>query len=235
MWRLIFHWLVAKPLMTFVLGLDVRDRDRLPRHGPAIVVANHNSHVDTVALLSLFPTGVVRTVRPVAAADYFLRNRALSWFSRRCLGILPFDRHALRDGGDPLVDCVAALDRGEILILFPEGSRGEPEQRQPFRKGICHLARRRPSVPIVPVHLHGCGRVLPKGSVLPVPMRCTALVGTPMTAPTGDATRFVDELETAMTRLAEGTTFPELESPRATDRSAESVPGSRRPRRRRAR
>jgi 1-acyl-sn-glycerol-3-phosphate acyltransferase len=209
MWRLVFHWLVAKPLMTVVLGLDVRDRERLPRHGPAIIVANHNSHVDTVALISLFPSGVVGKVRPVAAADYFLRNRVLSWISRRCLGILPFDRHSLADGGDPLVDCVAALDRSEILILFPEGSRGEPERLQRFKKGICHLARRRPSVPIVPVYLHGCGRVLPKGAVLPVPLRCTAFVGTPVAGPVEDATRFVDELEATMTRLVDGTPFPE--------------------------
>lgn len=209
MWRLVFHWLVAKPLMAFVIGLDVRDRERLPRNGPAIIVANHNSHVDTVALTSLFPSRVVGKVRPVAAADYFLRNRVLSWFSRRCLGILPFDRHGLGDGGDPLAGCVAALDRGEILILFPEGSRGEPERLQRFKKGICHLARRRPSVPIVPVYLHGCGRVLPKGAVLPVPLRCTAFVGTPVAIRTEDTTRFVDELEAAMTRLAAGTPFPE--------------------------
>jgi 1-acyl-sn-glycerol-3-phosphate acyltransferase len=208
MWRLVFHWLVAKPLMAVVLGFDVRNQDRLPRRGPAIVVANHNSHVDTVALTSLFPSRVIAKVRPVAAADYFLRNRVLSWFSRRCLGILPFDRHGLEGGEDPLVDCVAALDRGEILILFPEGSRGEPERLQRFKKGICHLARRRPSVPIVPVYLHGCGRVLPKGAVLPIPLRCTAFIGTPVTAPVADTTRFVAELEAAMTRLANGASFP---------------------------
>lgn len=209
MWRLVFHWLVAKPLMAGAIGLDVRDRERLPRRGPAIIVANHNSHVDTVALISLFPSRVVNKVRPVAAADYFLRNRVLSWFSRRCLGILPFDRHRLGDGGDPLADCVAALDRGEMLILFPEGSRGEPERLQRFKKGIGHLARRRPSVPIVPVYLHGCGRVLPKGAVLPVPLRCTAFVGTPVASPAEDATQFVAELEATMTRLVAGTPFPE--------------------------
>lgn len=209
MWRLVFHWLVAKPLMALAIGLDVRDRERLPRRGPAIIVANHNSHVDTVALISLFPSAVVGKVRPVAAADYFLRNRALSWFSRHCLGILPLDRHRTGDGDDPLAGCVAALDRDEILILFPEGSRGEPERLQRFRKGICHLARRRPSVPIVPVYLHGCGRVLPKGAVLPVPLRCTAFVGTPVTGPAEDTTRFVDDLEATMTRLVDGTRFPE--------------------------
>ncbi|MFC4859485.1 hypothetical protein [Actinophytocola glycyrrhizae] len=76
---------------------------------------------------------------------------------------------------------------------------------QRFKKGICHLARRRPSVPIVPVYLHGCGRVLPKGAVLPAPLRCTAFVGTPVTGPAEDATRFVDELEATVTQLVDGT------------------------------
>lgn len=82
----------------------------------------------------LVPAKIVRTVRPVAAADYFLRNRAMSWFARKCVGILPFDRDSLKNGRDPFDECVQALDRGEILILFPEGSRGEPERVQHFKK-----------------------------------------------------------------------------------------------------
>lgn len=170
MWRLVFHWLVTKPIMLLVVGLNVRNRDRLPQHGPAIIVANHNSHADTVALMSLFPSKTLRTVRPVAAADYFLRNRAMSWFARKCIGILPFDRDALKNGRDPFDECVQALDRGEILILFPEGSRGEPERMQRFKKGVYHLAARRPDVPVTPIYLHGLGKVLPKGAFIPLPL-----------------------------------------------------------------
>lgn len=177
MWRLVFHWLVTKPIMLLVVGLNVRNRDRLPQHGPAIIVANHNSHADTVALMSLFPSKTLRTVRPVAAADYFLRNRAMSWFARKCIGILPFDRDALKNGRDPFDECVQALDRGEILILFPEGSRGEPERMQRFKKGVYHLAARRPDVPVTPIYLHGLGKVLPKGAFIPLPLFCDAFIG----------------------------------------------------------
>lgn len=208
MWRIAFHWLMIKPLMLLVVGLNVRHRERLPTSGPAVVVANHNSHADTVALTSLFPTSVVPKVRPVAAADYFLSNRALSWFSRNCFGILPISR-SRADGQDPLADCVEALDRGEILILFPEGSRGEPEQRQRFKKGIYHLARRRPDVPVVPVYLHGLGKVLPKGSFVPVPLFCDAFIGEPLSTHATDSDAFIEALETEMAALVEGTRFPE--------------------------
>lgn len=207
MWRLAFHWLVTKPVMLLIVGLNVRHLERLPRWGPAIVVANHNSHADIVALTSLFPSRVLRKVRPVAAADYFLRSRPMSWFARNCMGILPLDRHARDHGRDPLIECVEALDRGEILILFPEGSRGEPEKLQRFKKGIYHLAQRRPDVPIVPVHLHGLGKVLPKGSFVPVPLFCDAFVGSPMADRPAESHHFVEALEVAMAQLTEGTQF----------------------------
>lgn len=209
MWRLAFHWFFVKPVMLLIVGLNVRNPQAIPTQGPAIVVANHNSHADTVALTSLFPSRVLRKVRPVAAADYFLRTPALSWISRNCMGILPLDRDGIRCGADPLRDCVAALDRGEILILFPEGSRGEAEQRQRFKKGIFHLARRRPEVPIVPIYLHGLGKVLPKGAFVPVPLFCDAFVGEAITERPDDAGQFVESLEAAMTALVEGTRFPE--------------------------
>ena len=55
---------VARPLARFFTGADVIGREHLPTRGPAIVVANHNSHVDTFLLLTIFPAGTLRCVRP---------------------------------------------------------------------------------------------------------------------------------------------------------------------------
>ena len=175
--RSLFFLLIVRPLVFLVLGLNVRNRKGLPLAGPAIVVANHNSHLDTLVLLSLFPHEVLNRVRPVAAQDYFLRNRWLAWFSLKIIGIIPLRRNLKGVKEDPLAGCSAALERGEILIVFPEGSRGEPEVLSKFKTGVAHLAQRYPQIPLVPVFMHGLGRALPKGEWVLVPVVCDVLIG----------------------------------------------------------
>jgi 1-acyl-sn-glycerol-3-phosphate acyltransferase len=205
--RFLFFWLVVRPVVLVVLGLNVRHRRRLPAGGPALVVANHNSHLDAMVLMVLFSTRLLARLRPVAAADYFLRNRAMAWFSLHVLGILPIDRtprgpQRERDpAADPLAEISAALGRGEIVILFPEGTRGEPEQLAEFKSGIARLAERHPEVPVVPVYLHGLGKTLPRGAFLPVPFFCDVFIGEPVPWG-GDRKLYVAELRAQMQALA---------------------------------
>jgi 1-acyl-sn-glycerol-3-phosphate acyltransferase len=208
--RFLFFLLVVRPLVLIVLGLNVRHRERLPAAGPAVVVANHNSHLDTLVLMSLFPLRQLPNLRPVAAADYFMRNRVMAWFATRIIGIIPLRRAVRASGGDPLAEPTEALARGDILILFPEGSRGDPEQMNSFKTGIAHLAKRRPEAAVVPIFLHGLGKALPRGTFLLVPFFCDVFVGEPM-AWTGDRGSFMGELEDRTKGLATEGQFPAWE------------------------
>ncbi|MEZ5444366.1 MAG: lysophospholipid acyltransferase family protein [Gammaproteobacteria bacterium] len=198
--RRLFVVLVAWPVAVVLIGIHVRHRERLPARGPAIVAANHNSHLDTLTLLSLFPLSIIPRVRPVAAADYFLSNRLLAWISTRLVGILPIARKARKT--DPLLACYEALQRGEILIVFPEGSRGEPETMGELKTGIAHLAERHPDVPVVPVFMHGLGLALPKGEALLVPRFCDVYVGEAIRW-TGERGSFMHALHGSLEQLGQ--------------------------------
>ncbi len=137
----------------------------------------------------------------MAAVDYFFTSKAKGWFVTNIIGIIPVKRGSGKEGGNPLLACEEALDRGEILVLFPEGSRGDPETLGPLKKGIGHLACARPNVPVIPVHMHGLGKALPKGSRLLVPFNCTVTVGEPLYGKTSYSA-FVVELEAAIAKLA---------------------------------
>lgn len=191
--RALAFWLLAKPFVSLVLGTRVHGLKKLPASGPAILAANHNSHLDTLVLVTLFPTRLLPKLRPVGADDYFLQGRFRRWFALRVARVLPIDREPHAKQIHPLTPCLEALDRGEILIVFPEGSRGEPEARGPFKTGIAHLAKSRPCVPVHPVCLGGTGLALPKGEALFVPRVCRLSIGDPLHW-TGDKHAFMREL-----------------------------------------
>lgn len=208
MLKLLFFALVVRPFLLVVTGFNVRHRERLPKQGPALVVANHNSHLDTVVLMSLFPARLLPRIRPVAAADYFLKSGLLAWFSRNLIGIILVTRGGRAAGEDPLAGVSAALHERSVVIFFPEGTRGEPERFQEIRSGIFHLAMRHPNVPIVPVFLHGLGKALPKGAFLPVPFFCDAFVGEPLERE-AEKEPFLAGLKARFEALRAEGTFPE--------------------------
>jgi 1-acyl-sn-glycerol-3-phosphate acyltransferase len=200
--RLMFVALFVRPVMLIAVGLSVRNRDGLPATGPAILAANHNSHADTLALMALFPLSQLHQVRAVAADDHFREGTMIGWVARNLLGILPISRTGAKKGFDPLAPVMEALDQGAILIIYPEGSRGEPEQLQKFKRGIAHLRQRRPEVPVIPVYLQGFGKVLPRGSWVPVPFFCDVVIGETLPA-SEDRAAMMADLEGAVLALAE--------------------------------
>jgi 1-acyl-sn-glycerol-3-phosphate acyltransferase len=200
--RLLLLVLIAKPLAKIITSTDVFGAERLPAKGPAIVVANHNSHVDTFLVLTMFPAKALRHVRPAAAADYFLANPVIGWFSRRIIGIVPVERKKVGHDVDVLAPAREALAQGDIVVIFPEGTRGDASDRMgPLKTGVARLAAAFADAPVVPVWIEGAGRVLPKGKGLPVPLNCSVHVGEPLRW-NGDRHAFMDEIREALERLS---------------------------------
>jgi len=192
--------LVARPIARMFTGADIVGREKLPLTGPAILVANHSSHVDTVLLLTIYPSKALDRVRPAAAADYFLKGRLMSWFSRNILAIVPVARDRAGTGEDVLAPAREALAAGDIVLIFPEGTRGDGEELTQLKSGVARLAAAFPDAPVTPIWLQGAGRVLPKGAHMPVPMNCTVLVGDPIRWG-GDRVAFMEEMRVRLEAL----------------------------------
>lgn len=199
--KILFFALLVRPIVFVIIGLNVHHKKNLPKQGPVILAANHNSHLDTMVLMSLFPLNQLHRLRPVAAADYFMKSRWLQWFSLRVLNIIPIYRDGSAPKSSLLDGCHTALANNDILILFPEGSRGEPEQLGDFKKGIFHLAASNKHTKVIPVFTYGLGKSLPKGEKLLVPFFSDVVIGSPLQAHE-DSQSFMDELNEHMKQLA---------------------------------
>lgn len=198
--KILFFALVIKPLSLVILGLNIRGRKNLPKKGPSIIAANHNSHLDTMVLMGLFPLSQVHRLRPVAAADYFLKNKLLKWFSVQVIGIIPLERKSRKSKDELFAGCKKALEDGDILILYPEGSRGDPGKMSELKKGIFHISKLTNNVLISPVIMNGLNKSLPKGEALLVPFNCDVIIGEQMqTQDSADC--FIKELKLVYAEL----------------------------------
>lgn len=180
--KILFFGLVVKPIVFVVLGLNIKGRNNLPKSS-AVIAPNHNSHLDTLVIMSLYPLSQIHKIRPIAAADYFMKNRFICWFSQNCLDIIPLDRTGESNVEELFKQPHQALDNGDILILFPEGSRGKPEQMTKLKKGLFYLLKDKKDIPIIPVAMQGLGNALPKGEALFVPFNCYVQIGESINVP----------------------------------------------------
>jgi len=106
--------------------------------------------------------------------------------------------------GDPLAPLVRALESGDSIIIFPEGTRGHGDDPQPFKSGLFRLAQMFPQVVLVPAWINNVQRVIPKGEVVPVPILCSVTFGAPIQLEPGEERRpFLDRARLAVMALRE--------------------------------
>ena len=169
--------LILRGWMRIYHRMHIDGRDHLPETGSYVLVCNHTSHLDTMALLSSVPLRQIHRTFPAAAADYFFSSLPRSAFSAILINALPFDRNI--NGAESLTVCSELLkNEGNVLIIFPEGTRTTTGEMDRFRSGIGRLVVGT-DLPVVPCHLSGGLEAWPKGKLVPRPRRLRLRLGEP--------------------------------------------------------
>ena len=175
-----------------------------PNGRQRIYFANHASHGDFILVSTcLTPRERARTAA-VAGADYWNAGTVRRFIANKLLRTVLVERNWVERAADPMQVMLSSLDAGQSLIFFPEGTRNmteEPLLR--FRSGLYNLACARPDVELVPCWIENMSRVLPKGAVLPIPLLCRVVFGTPVVLQEGEDRKvFLDRARNTLLTLA---------------------------------
>jgi 1-acyl-sn-glycerol-3-phosphate acyltransferase len=169
------------PILRFISPFTVIGKRNLSGlKGPAVFVANHQSHFDAPVCLAALGGRIRRRLVVAAAADYFYSNALKGTAASLALGTVPF----VRQGGGSRESLQMLKDlakSGWSVLIFPSGTRGTGASG--FKKGFAYIAVDA-QVPVVPMYLHGLDQVMPKGSFLPLPGGVVIGIGPPI--PPGD-------------------------------------------------
>jgi 1-acyl-sn-glycerol-3-phosphate acyltransferase len=200
--------MLAKLMSLFLLGLvrlltgaQARWQGCPPMAEQRIYFANHQSHADLIMIWAALPQELRSITRPIAARDYWTTTPLRQWITTAVFNAVYVARERKADE-DPLQPLAEALERGDSLILFPEGTRGNADLPQPFKAGLYNLAMRFPHVVLVPAWIANIQRVMPKGEVVPVPILCSVTFGAPLRLEPGEERRqFLDRAREAVIAL----------------------------------
>jgi 1-acyl-sn-glycerol-3-phosphate acyltransferase len=151
-----------------------------PEPTQRIYFANHSSHGDFVLLWASLPPQLRKLTRPVAAGDYWQKTPLRRYIISGVFNGVLIDRERKTPESNPLQPMLDALQDGDSLIIFPEGTRNLEDGLLPFKSGLYHLAKSYPQAELVPVWIANLNRVMPKGRVLPLPLLCTTSFGAPL-------------------------------------------------------
>lgn len=199
--------LVAAGICAFarlVTGARALWKGCAPAAVQRIYYGNHTSHGDFVLIWAALPDELRVRTRPVAGADYWNATPLKRWIAHEVLRGVVIERTQTEGAPDPVAQMVAALDQGDSLILFPEGTRNTTDAMLlPFRSGAWRVVSARPDVECVPVWIENLSRVMPKGEFLPIPLLCTLSFGAPVRiAPDEAKDAFLGRLADALVALA---------------------------------
>lgn len=184
----------------FLVGGHPRWHGCEPSRRQRIYFANHASHLDTIILCAAMPSWLRKTTHPVAAADYWGKGAVQRFVALKVLNAVLVERGGSRD---PLAPLREVLERGESLIIFPEGTRRAEALPGAFKAGLYHLAQDFPEAELIPVYLTNLARAFPKGAMIPAPISSSAYFGEPLDGVEGEAKAdFLARAQKAIVALA---------------------------------
>ncbi|MFQ5929074.1 MAG: AMP-binding protein, partial [Acidobacteriota bacterium] len=159
-----------KALYKTYFDLELDSREHLPCGGPYIIAANHASHLDTGAMISAVSIALgskeAQRLHILGAKDYFFDTPLKSWFFSTFLNVVPVEREETSLAGLRMVKSI--LSAGELVLIFPEGTRSRTGQIQQFKPGLGLIALEL-DVPIIPAYIGGTHQAMPVGKVFPRP------------------------------------------------------------------
>ncbi len=167
--------LVVRALLRLYTRFEIVGHENIRTNRSLVIVANHSSHLDAVCLLAALPIQKLRRAFSAAAEDYFFRSLSRRWIASLMVNALPFARQ--RHVRESLAVCRQLLAKtGNILIVFPEGTRSADGEIHEFKPGVGALVAGR-EVSVVPCYLDGTSRVWPKGKYLFRPHKIRLIIG----------------------------------------------------------
>tara|TARA_B100001996_G_scaffold304496_1_gene245428 strand:- start:708 stop:1439 length:732 start_codon:yes stop_codon:yes gene_type:complete len=160
-------YLYSKIVFSTYAPLRVFGRENIP-DSSFIFCSNHNSHMD-VALLAVAAKKDFNHFGMLAARDYWFDSSLKRVAVNTIMNLIPVDRKSSEEKKLSIKEseflCSAFMDYGQRnLILFPEGTRGEPGKMLPFKKGAATFSLNLDK-PILPAVIHGSHKIWPRGKI----------------------------------------------------------------------
>ncbi|MHB1171080.1 MAG: lysophospholipid acyltransferase family protein [Lacisediminihabitans sp.] len=177
-----FYWfmknLIAGPILRTAFRPWVTGHENIPKTGGVIMASNHLSFIDSVFL----PLVMDRRISFLAKSDYYTARGIKGWFTRNFLqaaGMIPIDRSGGKASEASLETGLGVLARGEVLGIYPEGTRSPDGRLYRGRTGVARMILEG-SVPVVPVAMVDTEKVMPIGRRLPKVGRIGIVIGEPL-------------------------------------------------------
>ncbi|MET3769584.1 1-acyl-sn-glycerol-3-phosphate acyltransferase [Marisediminicola sp. UYEF4] len=177
-----FYWfmknLIVGPILRTAFRPWVTGHEHIPKTGGVILASNHLSFIDSVFL----PLLIDRQVSFLAKSDYYTGTGVKGWITKtfmKSAGMLPIDRSGGKASEASLQTGLGVLERGEVLGIYPEGTRSPDAKLYRGRTGVARMILEG-NVPVIPVAMIDTEKVMPIGKRLPKVRRIGMVIGEPL-------------------------------------------------------